>query len=167
LRVQNLDLTDQPRVQLHGKGNKWRTCPLWTETARQLRLLVDRQHSPHPDTPVFESRLGRALTRFGIYKLVRRHTDQLKRRGNKSPHISPHLFRHTAAVHLLEAGVEVNVIRGWLGHASLLTTNRYAEITTRTKEAALRLCEPLSDTTFKGSPAWQDDKSLLAWLNSL
>ena len=56
--------------------------------------------------------------------------------------VSPHVFRHTAAVHLLEAGVEVNVIRGWLGHADLTTTNRYAEINTRTKLAALRAVEP-------------------------
>ena len=52
--------------------------------------------------------------------------------------VSPHTFRHTAAVHLLEAGVEVNVIRGWLGHADLSTTNRYAEINTKTKQEALR-----------------------------
>ena len=51
------------------------------------------------------------------------------------------MFRHTAAVHLLEAGVEVNVIRGWLGHADLSTTNRYAEINTKTKQAALRATE--------------------------
>src|SRR6266478_3562974 len=66
------------------------------------------------------------------------------RRGARSArrHVGPHVFRHTAAVHLLEAGVDVNVIRGWLGHVSLETTNRYAEINTRMKEAALRLCEP-------------------------
>jgi site-specific recombinase XerD len=63
---------------------------------------------------------------------VRRHAEYLddSRAGRK---VSPHLFRHTAAVHLLEAGVEVNVIRAWLGHADLTTTNRYAEITTRAK----------------------------------
>ena len=56
--------------------------------------------------------------------------------------ISPHIFRHTTAVHLLEVGVEVNVIRTWLGHVSLDTTNRYAEINMKAKEAALKLCEP-------------------------
>ena len=56
--------------------------------------------------------------------------------------VSPHTFRHTAAVHLLEAGVEVNVIRGWLGHADLTTTNRYAEINTKAKIEALRNTEP-------------------------
>jgi integrase/recombinase XerD len=72
--------------------------------------------------------------------------------GHRQPHatqvyskvsrIKPHVFRHTTAVHLLEAGVEVNVIRGWLGHVNLATTNRYAGIDMRTKEAALRQCAP-------------------------
>ena len=87
------------------------------------------------------SATGRPLTRFGIYKIVRRlagHLDDA--RTNRS--VSPHLFRHTAAVHLLESGVEVNVIRGWLGHADLSTTNRYAEINTRAKIEALRNTEP-------------------------
>ena len=84
---------------------------------------------------------GQPLTRYGIYKIVRRHAASLDdpRTGRQ---ISPHIFRHTAAVHLLEAGVEVNVIRGWLGHADLTTTNRYAEINTKTKLAALRATEP-------------------------
>ena len=77
--------------------------------------------------------------------------------------------RHTAAVHLLEAGVDVNVIRGWLGHVSLDTTNRYAEITTRTKAEALRLCEPPSTDadSHRGKPVWRDDQALLSWLSSL
>ena len=83
------------------------------------------------------------LHRFGIYKRVRQHAARLES-APRSPtrRITPHVFRHTAAVHLLEAGVEVNVIRGWLGHVSLETTNRYAEITVRMKEAAMKLCEP-------------------------
>jgi hypothetical protein len=68
--------------------------------------------------------------------------------------------RHTAAVHLLEAGVEVNVIRGWLGHADLVTTNRYAEINSRTKLAALRASE-LSDATeaSRTKPIWRTDET--------
>ena len=72
-------------------------------------------------------------------------------------------------MHLLEAGVEVNVIRGWLGHVSLDTTNRYAEINVRAKEAALRACEPPTDTAagFPRKPVWRDDEALLSWLASL
>ncbi len=168
LRVANLELTAQPRVRLHGKGDKWRTCPLWAETVQQLRaLLAISTRARSPDEPVFTSRSGAALTRFGIYKIVRRHTEHLTATGRRR--VSPHIFRHTTAMHLIEAGVEVNVIRGWLGHVSLDTTNRYAEINTRTKEAALRACEPPTAIS-EGcplKPVWRSDEALLDWLDSL
>src|SRR6266850_5908288 len=96
--------------------------------------------SARPGVP---SATGHPLTRFRIYKRVRLHAARLES-APTSPtrRITPHVFRHTAAVHLLEAGVEVNVIRGWLGHVSLETTNRYAEITVRMKEAAMQACQP-------------------------
>ena len=167
LRVGHLDLGAHPLVRLHGKGDKWRTCPLWHQTAKMIRALLDSAVlPPTPQTPVFCAH-GQALTRFGIYKVVRRHASTLD-----NPHInrrvSPHTFRHSCAVHLLEAGVEVNVIRGWLGHADLSTTNRYAEINTKTKLAALRACEP--PTTSEGdlnTPIWRSDQTLLNWLESL
>ena len=74
----------------------------------------------------------------------------------------------TAAMHLLESGVEVNVIRGWLGHADLTTTNRYAEINTRTKIEALRNTEPPGASAgSRPHPIWRSDESLLNWLSSL
>lgn len=172
LRVEHLELGAQPRVRLHGKGDRWRICPLWERTAELLKQLTsDASASASPARPVFASQSGRALTRFGIYKIVRRHTGHLRasQAGPERRHISPHLFRHSCAVHLLEAGVDVNVIRGWLGHVRLDTTNRYAEITVRAKEAALRLCEPPPREKDAPSPKpiWRDDEALLAWLASL
>lgn len=170
LRSANLDLNTSPRVRLHGKGDKWRTCPLWQETAEQLRLLLEqRSVGQNGDRPVFVSSGGHPLTRFGIYKIVRRHCHHLDSGGAHRRRVSPHLFRHTSAVHLLESGVEINVIRGWLGHVSLETTNRYAEITIRMKEAALRICEPPVDSSaaVRRKVVWKDDAALLAWLNSL
>ncbi len=171
LRIGQLDLDGTLRVRLHGKGDKWRICPLWPETARQLRDLVSQRASASPEASVFCSSCDRPLTRSGIYKIVRRHAQLLEQGGSKmhTRRISPHVFRHTAAVHLLESGVEVNVIRGWLGHVSLETTNRYAEITTPMKEAALRACEPQSDLSaaFPRKPVWRNDAALLAWLDSL
>lgn len=169
LRQKNLELANPSRVHLHGKGDKWRTCPLWEHTASLLKMLIE-QRSPTPtDSPVFFSTTGSALTRFGIYKIVRRHTKHigLGQTGIPGKRVSPHVFRHTTAVHLLESGVEVNVIRGWLGHVSLDTTNRYAEINIRTKEEALlTLDSPLSAESPRKA-VWQDDESLLNWLDSL
>lgn len=170
LRIGNLDL-DDCRVRLHGKGDKWRICPLWQETVNLLRNLIRQNPVKNgPGNGVFLSQNGTPLTRFGIYKIVRRHTDLLQNKElSIQGHISPHVFRHTAAVHLLESGVDVNVIRGWLGHVSLDTTNRYAEINTRMKEAALRVCEPKSgfSTGYPRKAIWQEDETLLTWLDSL
>lgn len=170
LCVSDLDLGAQPRVQLHGKGDRWRACPLWTETAKHLQTLLEGRNGPSAaQSPVFCSRPGLPLTRFGIYKIVRRHASCLDTAGAHPRRITPHLFRHTAAVHLLESGVEVNVIRAWLGHVSLDTTYRYAELTLRAKEAALRACEPCfgSSAGARHRSVWKNDEALLAWLKSL
>lgn len=172
VRIGDLDLEGSPRVRLHGKGDKWRTCPLWKETANLLNtLLQQRPPTDRTGGAVFLSQNGTPLTRFGIYKIVRRYTDELwqRRKATNPRHLSPHVFRHTAAVHLLESGVEVNVIRNWLGHVSLETTNRYAEITTRMKEEALRACEPKDDSSpgYPRKPVWRNDETLLSWLDSL
>ena len=75
LRVEQLDL-DGLRVQLYGKGGKWRACPLWEETALALQKLLKEQPWTKSD-PVFLSNTGKKLTRFGVYKLVRKHTEQI------------------------------------------------------------------------------------------
>jgi len=66
LRVEHVILTPPLHVRLHGKGDKWRTCPLWEETARVLRTLVETPRRADPTAPVFASGTGRPLTRFGI-----------------------------------------------------------------------------------------------------
>jgi integrase/recombinase XerD len=168
LQAGHLTLGDGAVARLHGKGDKWRTCPLWSQTAALLAELLDTSNAPlAANTPVFRSATGQPLTRFGIYKIVRRHAGRLDdTHGGRR--VSPHLFRHTAAVHLLEAGVEVNVIRAWLGHADLTTTNRYAEITTRAKIEALRNTEPRSASAgTRPRPIWRTDQTLLNWLSSL
>ena len=157
LRVGSLDLRDPATVRLHGKGDKWRTCPLWAQTAAMLAELVNDTAQSPADQAVFVSTTGQPLTRFGIYKIVRRHAGHLDQpRQNRT--VSPHTFRHTAAVHLLEAGVEVNVIRGWLGHADLSTTNRFAEINTNAKIAALSE-PPGSSAEPHRRPVWQTDEN--------
>jgi len=168
LRIKHLELEPPAKVRLHGKGDKWRVCPLWDETVKQLQRLCT-EGGAAPERPVFCGQRCGPLTRFGIYKIVRRHAAAWDTDSPQPRRVTPHLFRHTAAVHLLEAGVEVNVIRGWLGHVSLDTTNRYAELTLRAKAEALRACEISSgcSAASRRRAAWQDDKTLLDWLNAL
>jgi len=170
LRLKNLELEGPLRVHLHGKGDKWRVCPLWKETVALLKQLLSDQSVSDPKRAVFTSLRGQALTRFGIYKIVHRHTRSLIKPNEPRRRISPHIFRHTSAVHLLESGVEVNVIRGWLGHVSLETTNRYAEINIRMKEAALQACQPPvsgSSEDCLRKPIWREDAELMKWLKGL
>jgi site-specific recombinase XerD len=170
LKVEDVDLDGPLRVRLHGKGDKWRSCPLWPETADLLKKLAADVRG-NQSAPLFMSRQRNPLTRFGIYKIVKRHTSNLspttsdKRRRS----VSPHVFRHSTAVGLLEKGVDVNVIRAWLGHVSLETTNRYVEITLRTKQAAVEACLPPTGTSESPHPTkgWRDDQQLLKWLSSL
>jgi hypothetical protein len=94
---ENLELESTLRVHLHGKGDKWRTCPLWKETAQALIKLLATRENCTPESPVFTARSGLPLTRYGIYKLVRRHTRQFSdaKGGQPQRKISPHVFRHT------------------------------------------------------------------------
>ena len=170
LCVGDVDLEGPLRVRLHGKGDKWRSCPIWPETAALLRQL-DTVRKKDASQPLFMSRTGRPLTRFGLYKLVTRHTAEIHPSSDttRKHRITPHVFRHTAAVHLLEAGVDINVIRGWLGHVNLETTQSYAEINLRTKQAALAALLPPTDTA-EASPTnggWRQDEELMKWLQSL
>jgi integrase/recombinase XerD len=171
LRASDIQLDPTPRVHLHGKGDKWRICPLWAETTALLKKLLCAEGSGAHNRPVFISPRGTALTRFGIYKIVGRYTTHLLKKASdgRTRRVTPHVWRHTTAMHLLEAGVELNVIRAWLGHARLETTNRYAEITLRTKQAALEKCTvpSVAEKRIPVKPAWQSDATLLAWLQSL
>ncbi len=169
LCVSNLELFHK-RVHLHGKGSKWRTCPLWDETIEILTRLISHGSRHDDEAPVFVSQRGQALTRFGIYKIVRKHTHVLNKNGNgpASAPITPHSFRHTIAMHLLESEVDVNVIRAWLGHVSLETTDRYAEINISMKEKALSKCDLTpSGAKHRTKVIWRDDTKLLDWLQAL
>ena len=136
LRVSNLQLGTSPSVRILGKGNKWRVCPLWPITVAALRALVTEQGH---DDQVFRGRTGEPLTRFGVHRVVTTcaavAAKQVKSMQVKR--ISPHTMRHTTAVHLLRAGVDINTIRAWPGHVSLDTTNVYAEVDLDMKAKAL------------------------------
>ncbi len=153
-----------PCVRLFGKGRKERVCPLWPETVGLIKALLRRQPRAENE-PVFISRYGRTLGASGVrYKLA----GYVSTAAKASPallkkRITPHSFRHAAAVSLVSSGTDVTVIRSWLGHASLDTTNLYAQANLETKRAALERVDPLSSRR----PRWRRDASLLSWLDSL
>jgi integrase/recombinase XerD len=95
VRAADLDLNEPYRVRLHGKGDKWRSCPIWPETAQLLKQLMAGSQT-EKSAPVFVSQQRKPLTRFGIYKIVKRHTTTLKCGASKerSGGLFPHAFRH-------------------------------------------------------------------------
>ena len=152
-----------PAVRLLGKGNKTRQCPLWSRTATALQVQAGGRAASER---VFRNRLGLPLTRFGIYQLVRRAVAAASRHlpalGQKR--IGPHSMRHTCAVHLLRAGVDLNTIRAWLGHVSLDTTHIYAEVDLEMKAEALAACEAPAAARVK---RWRKEPALMEFLRTL
>jgi integrase/recombinase XerD len=134
--VENLSWSGCVCVQLMGKGSKLRRCPLWPSTVTALKELVRNRSA---NDRVFLNRFGAPLTRFGIYDLVERAVAQASENipSLKKKRISPHSIRHTSAVHMLRAGVDINTIRAWLGDVSLDTTHIYAEVDLEMKAKAL------------------------------
>ena len=164
LRLAHVPHRDHSSVQIRGKGNKIRFCPLWPHTARELKVLVGEKA---PTEHVFMNRYHRPLTRFGIHTMVKRYVGRVstKMPGLATKRVSPHSIRHTCATHLLRAGVDINTIRSWLGHVSLDTTNVYAETDLEMKAAALAHCEVNGSS--KPTRRWRQDRSLMTFLKSL
>lgn len=162
LTIADID-TAQLSVRLLGKGNKIRYCPLWPVTMQTLTPLVAQA----PTQRVFLNRCGQPITRFGIHALVERCAHKaaaiIPSLANKR--VSPHTLRHTTAVFLLRAGVDINTIRAWLGHVSIKTTMMYAELDLEMKAKALSTCEVTGGTT--ATTHWSDDASLMSFLQSL
>ena len=166
-----LDLGRPASVRILGKGRKMRLCPLWDHTAQILRELLGGRLDGPPETPVFFNVRGQSLTRFGIHALVERAVARAATRmpSLNTKRISPHSVRHTTAVHLLRAGVDINTIRAWLGHVSLETTNRYAEVDLEMKAKALAACAIIDNNRSGGPSAAVGRKppDLMAFLASL
>jgi len=168
LTIADLDLALRPRkeqsfVKVMGKGRKVRRCPLWPVTAAQLiTVTAGRPSAEH----VFLNRYGRPLTRFGIHNLVRRYARRLAKQlpSIAKTRVSPHTIRHSAATRLLQSGVDINIIRDWLGHVSVDTTNRYARIDMKTKAKALASCKL---SLGRSQMHWREDSKLMAFLRAL
>jgi site-specific recombinase XerD len=169
LKASDLRLAAPPSIVLHGKGQKTRTCPLWSETAHLLREHLE-ELGVHPDQPetIFRNHWGRVLTRFGIrfilQKYVRRAAQQVPSLKRKRLH--PHCVRHSTALYLLRSGVDLSSIAHWLGHADLNTTNKYLVLDLEAKQEALAKAKPLIKRSRK-SGSWRRDPNLIAWLEAL
>ena len=146
LKVGDVVLDDAAAcVHLHGKGRKQRSVPLWHSTVKAVRAWVRFNHQFTAASPLLPSRDGSAMSRSNVTKrlllAVRTASEHHPRLTQQR--VSPHTIRHTTAMHLLQAGVDISVIALWLGHESPATTHHYVEADLTMKERALaRLHEP-------------------------
>ena len=164
LTCADVDLSTGAHLRCHGKGRKERITPLTTQACGVLRVWLSERRGA-PGAPLFPSRRRGPLSRDAVALLVAKHAGAATQRcpslGTKT--VSPHVLRHTCAMSLLAAGIDISVIALWLGHEGVETTQIYLHADMRLKEQALAHATSSGVTPDRYRP--QDD--LLVFLESL
>jgi site-specific recombinase XerD len=165
LHFRDLRLSRPAQVRLLGKGRKERLCPLWPETVAALKQIINTDI----DENVFRNSRGKPLTRDGVAYLLNKYVHQAAKTKPQllTRRVTPHVMRHSCAVALLQAGVDVTVIRDYLGHASIATTNRYVKTNLRMKREVLEAFWNRAGLTPEPRRRWSPSPKLLAFLNAL
>jgi len=168
VRVEHLCLDPPRHVRLFGKGRKERMCPLWAKTATALKQLPAVQGG-RPGQRIFCNRAGDGLTRDGVAYLLRKYATMAARvtPGLRRRRVTPHMLRHSCAVALLQAGVDITVIRDYLGHASIATTSRYVATNLQMKRDALEQFWNRSGLSPTHVRPWTPKPDVLSYLASV
>jgi len=169
LSVGDVRLDPPAQLRLLGKGRKMRAVPLMDNTVQLLRDHLQENHLDRPehfDKPLFRNACSQRLSRSGIRYILQKY---LVRARSKLPTlnraVSPHTLRHAKGMHLLQSGISLDMIRDFLGHVDVKTTQIYARANLEMKRNAL---EAISDPSpVRTIPSWQQNKDLLDWLRSL
>ena len=168
LRWSDLRLEPPWQVRLQGKGSKDRLCPLWKQTVNLLRQLRCQANFT-AESVVFLNRRGEPLSRDGAAHLLRVHFQRARQASRSLPkiRIHPHLLRHSCAVALLQAGVELTGIRDYLGHSSVSTTSRYLQTNLAMKEKVLKRFWQRAGLQENSRASWRPSRGVLHFLQSL
>lgn len=169
-RTRDLRLEEPACVRLLGKGNKERSVPLTGAAVDVLGEYLRRARSRGrcgATDHLFVNRSGAGLTRGGIAYVLKKYCEEaMARRPDAGVRvITPHILRHSKAVHLLQAGVPLIYIRDFMGHADVSTTEVYARCEASEVRAALERSARIDIEVEE--PVWQRDGSILGWLESL
>lgn len=163
-------ILDTPAIiTLNGKGNKIRRVPIMKNTASLLKnyLLENKLDKPSKnEEPLFTNNQHHKLTKEGVAYIVSKYVESARKISTLiPPKVNVHMFRHSKAMHLLQAGVNLIYIRDFLGHVDLKTTEIYAKADTEMKRKAIENIYPeLIDSNL---PDWSKDQALLSWLSEL
>ncbi len=164
VKRKDIELNRNLSIRLHGKGRKERIVPLWKSTIKILQNWLS-QINENPETPLFPNHFGKTMTRSGVEDRIKISVRKacLSCQSLKNKNVSPHVIRHTTAMHLLQSGVDMTVISLWLGHEHINTTHKYMEADLKMKERILDLLEdPKQKIKKKPLP-----DSLISFLESL
>lgn len=168
LKTSDVRLIKPATITLTGKGNKRRSVPIMKKTRDMLESymkenrLLENGKQGHP---LFFNSNGRAFTRPGITYILEKYLKRAKEFHSEllfPEKLNPHMIRHTKAMHLLEAGVNLIYIRDLLGHVNVTTTEVYLRANTETKRKALE--SAYMEVVTQDIPVWDEDTDLLNWL---
>jgi site-specific recombinase XerD len=164
LRCQDVELGGGAHLRCSGKGRKERCTPLTIQTIAVLRVWLQERRG-EPGDPLFSTSRGRQLSSDAVALLVAKYAKVAQQRCPtlKNKTVSPHVLRHSAAMSLLHAGVDITVIAMWLGHESIETTQVYVHADLAIKERALARTTPLGTAPGRYRPP----DALLAFLEAV
>lgn len=164
LRIMDIRLVNPAMVTLTGKGRKARMVPLMKDTCKLLDTYMRNYHlGAKPLTsPLFFSKTGQPLTRYGVTYILKKYASTASLKCEK---ISPHVLRHTKAMHLLRAGVNMIYIRDFLGHVDISTTDIYARIDAEMKRKVFE--EKVPNFIPNKAMPWEENEDLMQWLTQL
>jgi len=164
LRIEQITAGSNPHIRCIGKGRKERCVPLTRQSMQCLRAWL-KERGGGPTDPVFPSSQGGTLSTDALEKIVKRHaaTASIHCLSIAEKRVSPHTLRHTAAMRLRQAGVDLSVIALWLGHESIETTQIYLHADLASREDAVSRLAPVNN----GYRRFQADDQLLRFLNEL
>lgn len=156
-------------IKLTGKGNKTRIVPLMEKETRILKRYMEEERLIAPATglyPLFCNRHKEKLTRAGVGYILDKYVEMARKLNNTliPETFSCHCLRHSKAMHLLQAGVNLVYIRDIFGHSSVQTTEIYARADSKQKREAIE--RAYTDVTPKELPVWQTNNNLLEWLKN-
>jgi site-specific recombinase XerD len=156
-------------VTLTGKGSKTRVVPLWDETVKVINhYLSVRKCEGIESDHLFLNKNKKPITRFGIGRMINKYANKAASdcKSLKDRKITPHVFRHTTALHLIEADNDISVVKDWLGHADIRTTSLYLEVSIERKRKALAKLPPLFENKIPEIAQWKKP-DLLSFLSKL
>lgn len=167
IQIGDVTTGNNPTVKLHGKGRKYRIVVISDRTAQ---LVDEYTHRQRPralaGTPLLVNRAGQKMSRDGIQYIIDKYAEIIHADDSSFPeHVHCHQFRHSKAMHMLAAGINIVYIRDFLGHEDISTTMIYSRADNRLKNEAINALAP-QVTGEVNLPDWRADKDLLNFLNS-